>query len=179
MSDFREVNKRIARNPFPIPKMSTVLQELEGFTYMTALDLNMGYYIIRLDPDSSKTCTIIFLWGKYSYLRLPMGIACSPDIFQAKMSELMVTLEFFQAYIDDLLCITRAAWAWMIISQSWDKYSSGSDAQNWRQISKMLLLCHRNRLSWVCVNKRRHQASAKKDKGHPCAHMAMECKTAL
>jgi len=36
------------------------------FTYATALDLNMGYYIIRLDPDSSKICTIIFLQGKYS-----------------------------------------------------------------------------------------------------------------
>ena len=107
LSDFREVNKRIVRKPFPLPKISTVLQELEGFTFATALDLNMGYYTIRLDPDSSKICTIIFPWGKYSYLRLPMGIAGSPDIFQAKMTELMATLEFVRAYIDDLLCITK------------------------------------------------------------------------
>ena len=86
VSDFREINKRIVRKPFPIPKISTVLQELEGFTYATALDLNMGYYTIRLDPDASKMCTIILPWGKYSYLRLPMGVACSSDIFQAKMS---------------------------------------------------------------------------------------------
>ena len=44
-------------------KISTVLQELEGFTYATALDLNMGYYTIRLDHDMSKICAIIFLWG--------------------------------------------------------------------------------------------------------------------
>ncbi len=69
LSDFREVNKRIVRKPFPLPKISTVLQELEGFTFATALDLNMGYYTIRLDPDSSKICTIIFPWGQYSYLR--------------------------------------------------------------------------------------------------------------
>ena len=36
-----------------------------------------------------------------------MGIAGSPDIFQAKMTELMATLEFVRAYIDDLLCITK------------------------------------------------------------------------
>ncbi len=88
------MNEWIVRNPFPIPKISTGLQELEGFMYATALDLNMGYYTIRMDPDLSKICTIIFPWGKYSYLQLPMGITCSPDIFQAKMSELMVTLEF-------------------------------------------------------------------------------------
>ena len=81
------------RNPFPIPKISTVLQELEGFTYATVLDLNMGY-TLRLDPDSSKICTIIFPWGKYYYLQIPMGIACSPEIFQAMMSELMVAFEF-------------------------------------------------------------------------------------
>ena len=68
VSDFRELITRIVRKPFPIPQISTVLQELEGFTYATALDLNMGYYTIRLDPDASKTCTIILRWGKYSYL---------------------------------------------------------------------------------------------------------------
>jgi hypothetical protein len=39
-----------------------------------------------------------------------MGIACSLDIFQAKMSELMVALEFIQAYINNLLYITKAGW---------------------------------------------------------------------
>ena len=38
-----------------------------------------------------------------------MGIACSPDIFQAKMSELMVTLEFVRAYLGGLLCITNGS----------------------------------------------------------------------
>jgi hypothetical protein len=107
LTDFRELNKRLVRKPFPLPKISTVLQELEGFTFATALDLNMGYYTIRLDPDASRICTIIFPWGKYSYKRLPMGIAGSPDIFQSKMSELMATLEFVRTYLDDLLCITK------------------------------------------------------------------------
>ena len=107
ISDFRELNKRLVRKPFPLPKISTVLQELEGFKYATSLDLNMGYYTIRLDPDASKICTIIFPWGKYSYKRLPMGVAGSPDIFQAKMSELMTALEFVRTYLDDLLTITR------------------------------------------------------------------------
>ena len=38
-----------------------------------------------------------------------MGVACYPDIFQAKMSELMGTLEFVWTYIDDLLCITKGS----------------------------------------------------------------------
>ena len=89
-----------------MPKISTVLQELEGFTFALALDLNMGYPI-RLDPDASRICTIIFPWGKSSFKRIPMGIAGSPNIFQSKMPELMATLEFVQTYLDDLLCITK------------------------------------------------------------------------
>jgi hypothetical protein len=75
ISDFWELKKQIVRKPYPIPKISTTLQELEGFTYATTLDLNMGYYTIRLDPTATNMCTIIFPWGKYSYQRLPMGFA--------------------------------------------------------------------------------------------------------
>ena len=107
ISDFRELNKRIIRKPYPIPKISTTLQELEGFTYATALDLNMGYYTIRLDAQASEMCTIIFPWGKYSYNRLPMGFGGSADIFQAQMMDLMASLDYVRAYIDDLLIITR------------------------------------------------------------------------
>jgi hypothetical protein len=44
LSNFQEVNKRLIRKPFPIPKISMVLQELEEFIFATALDLNIGYY---------------------------------------------------------------------------------------------------------------------------------------
>ena len=80
---------------------------MEGFTYATALDLNMGYYTIRLDPDAQKICTIILPWGKYSYLRLLMGVAGSLDIFQEKMSGLMEDLVNVRTYLDDLLIITK------------------------------------------------------------------------
>ncbi len=36
-----------------------------------------------------------------------MGIAGSLDIFQRKMSELMESLEYVRAYLDDLLCISK------------------------------------------------------------------------
>jgi hypothetical protein len=52
-------------------------------------------------------CTIIFPWRKYSYKRLPMGFGGSADIFQAQIMDLMTSLEFVRAYMDDLLIITR------------------------------------------------------------------------
>ena len=100
IGDFREVNTHIKRKPFPLPKISDLLQKLEGFTYATSLDLTMGYYCIALTPEASKLCTVVLPWGKYEYLKLPMGLCNSPDIFQEKMIELMEGLEFVRAYLD-------------------------------------------------------------------------------
>jgi hypothetical protein len=79
----------------------------KGFTYATALDLNMGYYTIRLDPAASEMCTITLPWGKYSYKKLPMGFGGSTKLFQAQMMDLMASLDCVQVYIDDLLMTTR------------------------------------------------------------------------
>jgi hypothetical protein len=53
-----------------------MIRSMEGFTFASELDLNMGYYHIKLDADSQNLCTIVLSWhmGKYKYKRLPMGI---------------------------------------------------------------------------------------------------------
>jgi hypothetical protein len=47
VTDFRKLNL------FPIPKIGKVdmIRSMEGFTFALALDLNMGYYHIKLDSD--------------------------------------------------------------------------------------------------------------------------------
>ena len=110
ITDFRQLNKCLKRKPYPMPNIQDILQKLGGFTYATALDLNMGYYNIRLDLASSSLCTLVLPWGKYRYKRLPMGIKNSPDIFQEKINELMEGLEeFIRAYLDDILIITKGS----------------------------------------------------------------------
>jgi hypothetical protein len=68
VSDFRVLNSKLQRVAFPIPRIQDILTSLNGFRYATSIDLNMGYYTIRLSPQAQKLCTIVFPWGKYSYL---------------------------------------------------------------------------------------------------------------
>jgi hypothetical protein len=53
-----------------------MIRSMEGFSFDSELELNIGYYCIKLDADAQKLCTIVFPWhiGKYKYKRLPMGI---------------------------------------------------------------------------------------------------------
>mgnify|MGYP002063084857 CR=1 FL=1 len=54
LTDFRKLNDVLVRKPFPLPKISDLLQKLSGFKYITAIDLSMGYYHIPLDEASQK-----------------------------------------------------------------------------------------------------------------------------
>jgi hypothetical protein len=39
-----------------------MIRSMEEFTFASVLDLNMGYYHIKLDADTQKLCTIVFPW---------------------------------------------------------------------------------------------------------------------
>ena len=100
ISNFRDFNKRSKRKPFPIPIIQDLLFKLEGFKYVPSLDLNMGYYHIKLCPFSRNLYIIVHPCGN-------MGLCNSPDIFQEKMNELFNGLDYVRTYIDDLLIISN------------------------------------------------------------------------
>ena len=64
------------------------LQQLEGLQYITTLDLNKGYYLIRIFPASQDTM-IVTEFGKFRYICLPIGILDQIDIFQEKIYKIL------------------------------------------------------------------------------------------
>jgi hypothetical protein len=46
ITDFRDLNKFLKRNPFPMPKIPDIFCGMEKFRYATMVDLNMGYYLM-------------------------------------------------------------------------------------------------------------------------------------
>jgi hypothetical protein len=51
-------------HPFTIPKIeyADMIRSMEGFTFASAMDLNMGYYHVKLDDNAKNICTIVFPW---------------------------------------------------------------------------------------------------------------------
>ena len=109
LTNFRKVNGQIVRKPYPLPRIADTLQQLEGFKYASAIDLNMGYYTIPLAECSKDITTIVTEFGKFRYKALPMGMNISADVFQAKIYDLLGDIEGVKAYIDDILCIVKGS----------------------------------------------------------------------
>jgi hypothetical protein len=105
LSDFLEVNKRLVRKPFPIPKISMVLQEIEGFSYATTLDLNMGYYTIIGSRCIQNLHHYISL-GKVLLQETTNGYCRFSRHFLRKDVGANGILSV-RAYLDNLLCISK------------------------------------------------------------------------
>ena len=88
-------------------RIGEAIQKLENFKSATVLGHSQGFYSILIDKESQKLATMFQLWGKYTYKRLPMGIACAPDIIQSIMIELLGDLKHALVYIDNVLIVQK------------------------------------------------------------------------
>ena len=61
LTDLREINKRVIRKPFPLPRIMESLQKIEKFTCATAIDLSQGYYHIPVSYTHLTLPTILLV----------------------------------------------------------------------------------------------------------------------
>ena len=66
----------------PIPTVDAVLEELNGSTVFSKLDMNMGFHQIELDEDSRDITTFAVGDALYRYKRLSFGINSAPEKYQ-------------------------------------------------------------------------------------------------
>jgi hypothetical protein len=102
ISNLRQLYKAIRRNQYPLPIITDFLRKRSGYKFFAKLDFSMQYYTFELDKESQDLCTIITPFGKYKYLRLPMGLKCSPEIAQAAMENVLSNIDDANVYIDDV-----------------------------------------------------------------------------
>ncbi len=98
ISDLHQLNKVIRCKQYLLPIITDILRKHSGYKFSTKFEVSMQYYTFEPDKESQDLCTIITPFGKYKYLRFPMGLKCSPDIAQAVMENVLSDIKDANVY---------------------------------------------------------------------------------
>lgn len=98
-----DLNKAIMREHYPMRTIDDVATRLHGSKFFTTLDANMGYYQIKLAEESSLLTTFNTPFGRYRYLRMPMGAKCASEVFQREMETHFGCMNGAEVIVDDIL----------------------------------------------------------------------------
>ena len=103
--DYREINKICRPDPYPIPLLHALPDNLATATWFTTLDLRSGYNNIRIHPGHEKFAAFRTHKGVYQPLVMQFGMMNSPAVFQRAMNQLFEDLlqEGVLIYLDDII----------------------------------------------------------------------------
>ncbi|QQP54221.1 Uncharacterized protein FKW44_006983 [Caligus rogercresseyi] len=102
--DYKGINKFIKRPIHPFPSVSD----------FATLDATYGYWQIPLERESQLLTTFLTPWGRYAYLRAPMGLASSGDEYCLRGDQALCEVPNKNKVVDDIL----------LYAKTWDELQS-------------------------------------------------------
>ena len=90
-----------------MPLTHKLLHWVGRMTWVTDLVQIRSIYMMHMTKNVQKYLTIILSWDKYQYLKIPMGLSISANVFQREMTKLFDRLEYVLVYINDILVVTK------------------------------------------------------------------------
>ena len=101
--DPKDLNKVVKREHFQIPTKEEILGKLRDAKWFSKLDATAGFHQIKLDRPSSMLTTFNTPFGRYRYLRLPMGICSAPEVFHKTVHQFLEEFDGVTVYMDDII----------------------------------------------------------------------------
>ncbi len=104
--DYRHVNKHLATDIYPLPRLEELVDQAAGHNFYATLDMREAYFQIILYENSRDLTAFSDGVTFYRFRRLPFGLSCSPAIFTRHMATLLSPLlkeGWIKNYLDDLI----------------------------------------------------------------------------
>ena len=100
-------------DPFPLPRIDDLLDQLGNAKYFSTLDLASGYWQVQLHPESRAKSAFVTHQGLYEFRVMPFGLKNAPAVFQRLMQKVLMGLNpdtgsnFVSVYLDDILVFSE------------------------------------------------------------------------
>jgi len=108
--DYRRLNKLTIPEPFPIPSLRLLLQDIgTNNKVFSTLDLAKGFHQLPMHPDSQKLTAFSTPSGHWEFTRMPFGLRNAPLSFARLMSLVMSGLvgNDVLIYLNDFLVVSK------------------------------------------------------------------------
>ena len=103
--DYLQINKVTVKNKYPLLRFEDLFDMLKGAGVFSKIDVQSGYYQLRVkDVDAPKT-TFRTRYGHYEFLVMPFGLANASATFMDLMNRVFRPYldQFVMVFFDDIL----------------------------------------------------------------------------
>ena len=101
--DYQELNKYCVRETHHTRVPFDMVSSVPHHTYKTTLDAFWGFHQVPLAVESRPLTTFITPWGRYRYLRTPMGHVSASDAYTRRYDDAVIDVERKFKCVDDVL----------------------------------------------------------------------------
>ncbi|KAG0426338.1 Retrovirus-related Pol polyprotein from transposon 17.6, partial [Dictyocoela muelleri] len=104
--DYRYLNSISKKTHQFTPKIKKILATLHGSKIFSKIDLNLGYYQIKMKPEDIYKTGFRLLNRTFVFNRMPFGLCNAPSTFQRTMNHILKDIKNVHVYLDDILINT-------------------------------------------------------------------------
>ncbi|KAL0560519.1 hypothetical protein IC582_000924 [Cucumis melo] len=107
--DYRELNKVIVKNCYPLPRIDDLFDQLQGVIVFSKIDLRSGYHQLMIrDSDIPKTA-FHSRYGHYEFIVMSFGLTNASVVFMDLIKRVFKNFldTFVVVFIDDILVYSK------------------------------------------------------------------------
>ena len=107
--DYRKLNSLTHRDAYPLPRIDECLDCLEGSSWYSTLDLQSGYFQLKVKEEDRPKTAFVTRDGLFEFLVMPFGLCNAPSTFERAMELILHGLQWSHllVYLDDVIVIGK------------------------------------------------------------------------
>jgi len=90
--DYRRLNAITYQDVYPLPRIESCLDALDGAGWFSTLDLRSGYWQVQQDPRDADKTAFITRCGCFRFRVMSFGLTNAPSVFQRLMDLVLAGL---------------------------------------------------------------------------------------
>ena len=107
--DYRKLNAITKVDPYPMPRVDDMIDEVGSAKFISTLDLTKGYWQVLVSEEDRPKTAFVTPFGLYQFTRMPFGLQGAPATFQRMVDRLLEGLGgFSKSYIDDIIIFSNS-----------------------------------------------------------------------